>query len=95
MRQTASKVINPSDRIKGELKNTCSTSSRDVYVYIAVSGSLYIPYRGHRESQGTEKPPCQCETDHKRKFYFLPSSTAIFENGMIDKKGTRVLKIIF
>lgn len=46
----------------------------------------YITYRGHRESQGTEKPPCQCETDHKRKFYFLPSSTAFFENGMINKK---------
>lgn len=55
----------------------------------------YITYRGHRESQGTDKPPCRSETDRKRKFYFLPSSTAFFENGMIDKKGTRVLKIIF
>lgn len=63
-------------------------------VYLDLSGH-YITYRGHRESQGTDKPPCQSETDHKRKFYFLPSSTAFFENGMINKKGTRVLKIIF
>lgn len=62
--------------------------------YLDLSGH-YITYRGHRESQGTDKPPCRSETDRKRKFYFLPSSTAFFENGMIDKKETRVLKIIF
>lgn len=46
-------------------------------VYLGFS-EHYITRRGQRESRGTDKPPCQFNTDQKCKFDCVPSSQSIF-----------------